>query len=256
MTHWRWFLSFVLGVGLSLGSNSLLRAESASSAPVALKTLINQIDTAANSQDLQKLMALYSPQFVTDDGLMSDSYSQALTGLWKRYPNLKYTTDLLSWDKTENAWTAETLTTVEGTSKEDDRVVQLKATIKSRQTFEDGKLVRQEILEERTELTSGSNPPQIEVKLPETVRVGQEFDFDVIVKEPLNDNLLAGIAIGEKIASNRYLEPSAMELQLLQAGGIFKRIKASENPENHWFSALLVRPDGMVLVTQRVRFQP
>ncbi|ACK68048.1 conserved hypothetical protein [Rippkaea orientalis PCC 8801] len=256
MTPKRWFLSFLVGVGLSVSSSSFLRAESPSSAPAALKTLINQIDTAANQQDLKQLMALYGSEFITTDGLNLEPYSTSLTTLWKRYPDLKYTTELLSWDKAGQGWTAETLTTLQGTSQENGRVVQLKGTIKARQTFEDGKLVRQEILGERTELSSGSNPPQVDVKLPEAVRVGQEFDFDVIVKEPLNDDLLGGAAIAETVASDRYLAPATMELQLLQSGGLFKRVKGPDKPEHRWFSAFLVRPDGMTLVTQRVRFEP
>lgn len=256
MTYLRWFLSLILGVGLSLGSNSILRAASPDSAPTALKTLINQIDTAANSHDLSALMALYSDQFVTADGLMADSFSKALTTLWKRYPNLKYTTELQSWEETDQGWTAETLTIIEGNSEESGREVQLKSTVKSRQTFQEGKLVSQEILTERTEINSGSNPPQVDMKLPDTVRVGEEFDFDVIVKEPLDDDLLAGTAISETAEGDRYLDPAAMELQLLQAGGLFKRIKASDQPENRWLSALLVRKDGITLITQRVRFEP
>ncbi len=255
MTQLRWFLSLMLGVGLSLGSSSLLRAESADSAPTALKNLIEQIDDAANSHNQQKLMNLYSDQFVTTDGLMADSFTKALTNLWASYPDLQYTTTLQSWDKAGDRWIAETLTTIEGNSETVGRVVQLKATIKSRQTFQDGKLLRQEILSERTELNSGKNPPQVEMNLPETVRVGEEFDFDVIVKEPLDDDLLAGTAISEEVDSSRYLEPGVMELQLLQAGGLFKRIQAPENPEKRWFSALLVRKDGITLVTQRVSFE-
>ena len=255
MIQLRWFLFLILGVGLSLGSVSVPHAESADSAPDTLKSLIKKIDTAANSHDTQKLMALYSEQFATTDGLIAESFSKALRSLWESYPNLQYTTKLQSWDKMGTGWTIETMTTIEGSSETSGRVVQLKSTIKARQTFQNEKLLRQEILMERTELNSGSNPPRVDIKLPNTVPVGEEFDFDVIVQEPLNEDLLAGTAVSEKVDIDRYLEPGVMELELLQAGGLFKRIKASEKPENRWLSALLVRKDGITLVTQRVRFQ-
>lgn len=255
MIQLRWFLFLILGVGLSLGNIHVPRAESADSVPNALRSLIEKINTAANSRDYQKLMALYGDQFATTDGLTAESFSKALISLWENYPNLQYTTKLQSWDKTEKGWTAKTLTIIEGSSETSGRVIQLKATIKARQTFQNGKLLHQEILTERTELNSGSNPPKVDVKLPDIVQVGEKFYFDVIVQEPLNEDLLAGTAISEKVDSNRYLEPGVMELELLQAGGLFKQIKASEKPENRWLSALVVRKDGITLVTQRVRFQ-
>ena len=255
MIQLRWFLFLMLGMGLSSGSIHVPPAESADSVPNTLKSLIEKVNIAANSRDHQKLMDLYGAQFVTTDGLTAESFSKALISLWEDYPNLKYTTKLQSWNKTEKGWTTKTLTLIEGSSEKLGRVVQLKATIEARQTFQDGKLLYQEILTERTQLNAGTNPPKVDVKLPDVVQVGAKFDFDVIVKEPLNEDLLAGTAISERVDSNRYLEPGVMELELLQAGGLFKEIIASEKPENRWLSALLVRKDGITLVTQRVRFQ-
>lgn len=256
MIYWRWFLSFLLGFGLSVGTHSVVRAESPETAPAELKALITQIDTTANRQDNEKIQSFYSSQFVTADGLTADAMFKSLKQLWKSYPNLKYKTELQSWEKDGNNWIAQTLTTIEGSSSEQRQPVQLKATIKSRQTIQDGKLIRQEILTERTQLSSGTNAPQVKVNLPETVKVGQEFDFDVIIQEPLGDDLLAGTAIAQNVESSRFLEPTAIELDLLQSGGLFKRVKADNKPQDRWFSALLVRGTGMILITQRVRIQP
>ncbi|WP_267383940.1 nuclear transport factor 2 family protein [Cyanobacterium sp. uoEpiScrs1] len=255
MIQLRWFLFLILSMGLSLSSICVPSAESANLAPNTLKSLIEKINAAANNRDSQKLMALYGDQFATTDGLTAESFSKALISLWEKYPDLKYITKLQSWNKIERGWVAETLTTIEGTSETSGRIIQLRATIKARQTFQNGKLLHQEILTERTELNSGSNPPKVHIKLPDTVRVGEKFDFDVIVQEPLNEDLLAGTAISEKVDNDRYLEPGVMELELLQAGGLFKRVRASDKPENRWLSALLIRENGMTLVTQRVRFR-
>lgn len=252
----RWFLSIVIGFGLSLGTHTALRAESPDTAPAELTELITQIDTAANQQDIEKIKSLYSDQYETTDGVMLDDLTQSLQQLWKDYPTLEYQTEILSWEKEGSALVAETLTTVEGNSNKNDRKIQLNSEIKSRQTFQDGKLTRQEILTEETQLTSGENPPEAKVLLPETVKVGESFDFDVIVDEPLSDELLAGMAIAEKVEGDRYLEPSAMDLEMLQAGGLFKRVPAVEDPQNRWLSAILVRSDGITIVTRRVRVLP
>lgn len=249
----RWFLSVILGFGLSLGTHFSLRAESADTAPVQLKALITQIDTAANRQDIERLKSLYSDQYVTSDGLMFDDFTNSLSRLWIDYPDLKYKTELLSWDKSGNNWVAETETIITGTRQERGRNIKLETKIKSRQTFQEEQLVRQEILGEQTKMTSGEAPPEVTVNLPETVKVGETFDFDVIVNEPLRDELLAGMALSEKVESDRSLEPGEMELELLQSGGLFKRVPAEDTPQNRWLSAILVRSGGITMITHRVR---
>jgi hypothetical protein len=91
------------------------------------------------------------------------------------------------------------------------------------------------------------------VKLPEQVRVGQEFNFDVIVNEPLGDNLLLGTALEEAIKPDLYSKPTEFDLELLPAGGIFKVGKAPLRPEDRLISAVLIRGDGMIMVTQRLQ---
>ena len=184
-----------------------------------------------------------------------DSVVEALSQTWERYPQLTYTTELKSWERVGQELVAETITQIEGTETEVDQPRQIKSTIRSRQYFQDQKLVRQEILAEQTQITSGSNPPQVIVNLPEKVRVGDQFDFDIIVQEPLNRDILLGTAIEEKASSDRYSDPTTLELDLLPGGGIFKVVKAPLSPDNLWLSAILVRGDGSILITQRVRVE-
>ena len=79
--------------------------------------------------------------------------------------------------------------------------------------------------------------------------------FDVIVLQPLGSEVLLGAAIEERTGSDRYLNPSNIKLEGLSAGGIFKLVQAPLLPDNLWYSAIVVRQDGMVLLTQRVRVQ-
>jgi hypothetical protein len=57
----------------------------------------------------------------------------------------------------------------------------------------------------------------------------------------------------EPIKPELYTKPSKFDLQLLPAGGIFKVGKAPAKPENRWISAILIRGDGMTMVTQRLQ---
>jgi hypothetical protein len=255
MTLKRYLVSFALGLGLSLSLSPHLKAASPKDAPTELTNLIAKIEAAANQQKLEQVLQFYSPDFTTSDGLTYDTLKQALSQLWERYPDLQYKTRLQSWTREDDQWVVETITDIQGTGKYDSREMKLDASLRSRQYYKNGKLIRQEILQEQSDVTSGTQPPPVRINLPETVKVGESFDFDVILTAPLDDNLLAGTAIEEMAAPDNYLTTHQFELQLLQAGGLFKRATSPDNPEHYWLSAILIQPEGLRLVTRRVRIE-
>jgi hypothetical protein len=248
-----WSVFFILSVGLTAGWARNVQAESPETAPPQLKTILTQIDSAANRRDVKGVMQFYAGNFKNSDGLTPRSMQQALTQLWQRYPQLTYRTELRDWKREGNALVAETVTVISGTQASDGKNTKLESTLRSRQRFEGNKIVQQNILSERTQLSSGANPPNVQVNLPEQVGVGQQFNFDVIVKEPLGDSLLLGSALEEPIKPDLYTKPTKFDLQLLPAGGIFKLGKAPTKPEDRWISAVLIRGDGMTMITQRLQ---
>ncbi|WP_421656402.1 nuclear transport factor 2 family protein [Leptothermofonsia sp. ETS-13] len=253
--QWKMFWGAV-GVIVSLGSAfqaSNVRAQTPQSAPAELSNLVTQIDAAANKHDVQAVLQYYSPNFTHSDGLTRQTLERALTQLWKRYPDLRYQTQITSWTTDGKGVVAETTTQITGTQKVGDREWKINSTLKSQQRFEAQKIVQQEILAEKTALTSGSNPPNVILNLPEQVKVGQSFNFDAIVQEPLGNDLLLGAALEEPIKPDGFVNPTTAELELLNAGGIFKVGRAPLNGESRWISAVLVRHDGMTLITRRLK---
>jgi hypothetical protein len=248
-----WSVFFLLTVGLTAGWTVNARAESPETAPPQLKDSLTQIDAAANRRDVQGVMQFYAANFKNSDGLNRASLEGALTKLWERYSQLNYRTELQNWKTDGNAIVADTVTRIVGTRNSDGTTMKIESTLRSRQRFEGQKIVQQEILAERSQITSGANPPTVEVNLPEQVRPGQQFNFDVIVKEPLGDSLLLGTAMEESIKPDSYTKPSNFDLDLLPAGGIFKVGKAPIKPENRWISGVLIRGDGMTMITQRLQ---
>ncbi|MEG4120524.1 nuclear transport factor 2 family protein [Microcoleus sp. N9_B4] len=228
-------------------------AQTPANAPAPLTKVLTEIDAAANRRDVKAVMAFYSPNFTHSDGLNSQSMAKALTQLWERYPSLNYRTEIKSWKTEGSAILAETITTIAGTQKKDGREFTLKATIRSQQRFEGEKIVSQEILAEQTQLSSGNNPPTIQVNFPDQVKVGEEYHFDAIVKEPIGDDILIGTVLEEPITEKTFFNPSEVELELLNSGGIFKVGKAPATPENRWVSAVLMRQGGIATVSVRLR---
>jgi hypothetical protein len=244
-------LSFLLTLGFS-SIGQFAQAATPDNAPASLKNLLAQIDTAASRGDIKGVMQFYSPNFTHGDGLNRQTMEQALTSFWKRYPQLRYSTRLQSWKSEGNSIIAETVTNITGLPSSNSSNLALNATITSRQRLTGTKILHQDILSERTQLTSGSKPPQIEINLPQQVKVGQQYNFDAIVQEPLGNNFLLGSALEETIQPNKYLNPTAINLELLSAGGLFKIGRAPSTPGNQWISAVILRNDGMTMITQRL----
>lgn len=222
-------------------------------APAQLKNLLTQIDTAASRGDVKAVIQFYSPNFIHGDGLTRQSMEKALTALWQRYPQLKYSTQVQSWKSEGNAIIAETVTNITGVPSTNSANSVLNATISSRQRIAGGKIVRQDILSERTQITSGTKPPQVDIKLPQQVKVGQQYSLDAIVQEPLGDDYLLGAALEEPIKPDKLLSPTPVDLELLSSGGIFKVGRAPATPGSQWISTVIMRGEGMVMITQRMQ---
>ena len=244
-----------LFIGVVLGGTISYEAVAAppETAPEALTSAITAIEAAANAQDIEQVMALYSDAFQGPDGFTRTQYQETLNQFWERYATISYDVDLLSWEADGNGFLAETLTTVEGVQQQAGREFTLISEVRSRQRFENGQLVSQEILSEESRLASGNTPPTVNINLPEAVSPGESFSFDAIVQEPLGDRLLLGSALDEGVTSEDFLTPRPLvEMEQLSAGGLFKIGKASENADQRWISSILIREDGIVIDTRRL----
>lgn len=221
--------------------------------PATLQNTLSQIDAAASQENLQGVLQFYSANFRHSDGLTRQSLGQALAAFWKQYDRLNYQTEVQSWQRQGNGWTATTVTQITGVQKQPNRTLQLNATLTSRQRMIDQTIVSQEILSETTQVTSGTNPPELEFRLPDQVKVGQTYNFDAIVKEPLGTDMLLGAALEEPITARNYLEALAFKLEVLPAGGLFKVGEAPTQPSDRWISAVVIREDGLTIQSQRLK---
>lgn len=274
-----WKMLPMLLFGVTLSWANLANAQAAPDAPPELLQALTQIDAAASQGKLSDVMGFYSPEFRNSDGLTYTTLQETLAELWKLYPRLAYSTQLNTWRREGSAIIAETTTSITTRPADttrpagaparpataspatanpatanivSERAYNLTATITSRQRFENQKIVQQEILKEESQLTSGENPPSITVSLPEQVKVGQRFDFDVVVAEPLGDRLLLGAALEEPVRAGNTIATAPVELELLSSGGLFKVGRAPLTPETHWVSAMIVRDDGITTITRRL----
>lgn len=237
---------------LAFGSVPALAAP-ATTAPAAVRQTLERIETAANDQDLDSVMATYATSFTSDTGFDHSQLRQTLEAFWQQYSSLSYDVELLNWEAAgPGAYTIETRTRVNGVQVLPDRRLNLEADITSRQRLENGQITRQDTLSETSRITSGTNPPTLQTLIPSTLSPGQSFAFDTIVMEPLEGRSLMGVAVDEGVTATDFFEPRPVVFDVLSAGGLYKVGTAPASPDQRWISAVIIREDGMVVETRRI----
>ncbi len=228
----------------------------AQGAPAEVQQLLTELEAAASSRNLDAVMTFYSESFDSDTGFDYAQLRQTLETLWQQYPDLTYDVELLSWQAAgPGGYSIETRTTVTGTQTRPDRTLKLTADTTSRQRLENGRIVYQETLSETSRLVAGSNPPTLQVQLPATLTTGQAYSFDTIVMEPMEGRSLMGVAVEEGVTAADFFEPRPVVFDILSSGGLYKVGTAPAEPDNRWVSTVVIREDGMVVETRRVRVE-
>jgi hypothetical protein len=249
-------LGLSAGFGGAIGSAPARAAQVAQAAPAQVQQVLQDLAAVANDHDLDAVMAFYSPAFTSNTGFTHDQLRQTLETLWQQYPDITYTIELLSWQAAgPNHYALETRTQVTGQRVLSDRTLTLTADITSRQHLEGGQIAQQEILTETSRLVSGDNPPTVQIQLPTTVASGQTYGFDTIVLKPLEGRSLMGVAVEEGVTSDDFFAPRPVTFDLLTAGGLYKLGTAPDNPDQRWVSSVVIREDGMVIETRRLRVE-
>ena len=221
--------------------------------PEELQMWVKQMDEMGESKRLKPFMRNFDSDFAHEDGLNKRQFKQTIKSFWKKFDQLSYSTSIDSWSQVApGVYSTITTTTIEGQQVDAITPQKLMSTIRSEQRIEQGKIVSQAVLEEKSQITSGAKPPTVRINLPQTVKVGEDYYFDVIVDEPLGDRILLGAAIEETVNPETYLSPSKFDIQSLATGGLFKIGQAPDQPTDQWISALLIQDGGMYLMSQRI----
>jgi hypothetical protein len=241
-----------VGMGLAIALGTGLSPAAAVTVAPELQSILSDIDRAASAKD-PSLLQRFAPDFRSADGLSRDELGRSLAQFWQNFDRVSYQTTVDKLDRDRDGWTIETLTEITATKDSTSLgPAKLTAQVRARQIIRNGVIVRQELLSERTTTQWGSKPPSVRVRLPERVRPGETYSFDAIVQDPLGDTLLAGGAIDAPVRPESYTVPQDAALEPISAGGLFKLGRAPSSPGSRWISAVLVGPEGMTWVTQRL----
>jgi len=262
-------LSSVLGaiaipnqlISTQISSHDAAVAATLESIPPGLASAIAAFDQAASNRDLDTVMKNYADNFVHGDGLNKQKLRESLETLWQRYKQIQYRTEVTKFEVKGENYTVHTKTQIKGTQGEGESKFELIANLQSTQIYHnksDGKnngwqVIRQDIVAEKSVLTSGEKPPSVELRIPDSIGIGRQYALDAIVLEPLGASLLLGAAIDETVNPANYVKDATIDLEALKSGGIFKIGQAPYSEGDRWISVVLVRENGVSITSQRLR---
>ncbi len=100
-----------------------------------------------------------------------------------------------------------------------------------------------------TTIRNDQNKIDIIFRIPEKVLTGKKYDIDIILNEPLGDEIIAGGIISHQ--DDTYLKQE-INIEPLASGGIFKTTRAASKPAKQIWSGIIVHPKGTISFTKSV----
>lgn len=275
-----WKFTTVTTLALGILSSNRFTPDAIAAAPTSPSSVITDLDTALNRKDATAVTNLLSPNFIHGDGYTRQAVTQSLQTLWQQYPSLTYRTEIIKSEASRNE--IETLTTIQGQRNLRGQIWKIEGTIRALQVIEANQVRSQTILAEQTQVRIGEKPPTVSINLPPTVSVGSDYNYDVVIQEPINDDLFMGSILDEPVSPALMSNPTRLQLQFpslaelltgrpgrtrpsitsgkavklsrMKSGGFFKIGRASNVPETKWISAILASHDGgITIATTRLR---
>jgi len=116
-------------------------------------------------------------------------------------------------------------------------------------SYINGKIKNSSIKNHLTVIRSDNNQVNLKIAIPNDVLTGANYDIDVIVNDPLEDEIIAGII-------KEYKKDSIFDqktiLEPLAAGGIYKVTRAPSKPGIQIWTGIISHPKGLVTFTKTV----
>ena len=116
-------------------------------------------------------------------------------------------------------------------------------------SLENGKIKNGHIKNQLTTIRNDNNALDIDFSIPNTVLTGANYDIDIIVNNPLEENIIAG---GIKSHEVDTIIKETVKLEPLVSGGIFKVTRAPNKPGIQVWSGIIAHPEGLISFTKTV----
>ncbi len=120
------------------------------------------------------------------------------------------------------------------------------------ETYRD-KIKSYEVTHEESILHSQDSPLIVKIIAPDRVLTGERYEIDLIIERPLDNSLIASGLIILENNDKTNITNHTYDLIPNQSGGLFKYIKAPLEPGFQTISAIITHPEGIYLITKKIK---
>jgi len=204
--------------------------------------LINQLEEFLNQREDNLLKDLF----------LQKSYNQfnkQYLNFRKKYKNAKWSIQPISNDQNKSFIDIKIIST----RNINDQIYHLstKQTVKL-ETYKN-KIKGYEVVDEESILNSQKSPLIVKIVSPNNVLTGEKYEMNLIIENPLDNSITASGMIVLKNEDNNKISNDIFGIKPNQSGGLFKYIKAPLTPGSQTISAIITHPEGIYLITKKIK---
>ena len=204
--------------------------------------LINKLEEHLNQRDDDLLKELFMQKSF-------NLFNKQYLDFRKKYKNAKWSIQPISNDQNKSFLDIKIIST----RKINDQIYDLhtKQTVKL-ETYKN-KIKGYEVIDEESILNSQKSPLIIKIVSPDKVLTGEKYEMNLIIENPLDNALTASGMILLKNENNKNISNNIFGIKPNQSGGLFKYIQAPLKPGSQTISAIITHPEGIYLVTKKIK---
>ena len=204
--------------------------------------LINQLEELLNNREDKLLKELFLQKSF-------NQFNQHYLDFRKKYKDAQWSIQILNNDQNKSLLDIKIIST---------RVINgqiynlnTKQTV-NLETFKN-KIKGYEIINEESIMNSQKSPLTIKIISPDRVLTGEKYEMNLIIENPLDNSFTASGIILLKNEKNKNISNDMFGIRPNQSGGLFKYIQAPLKPGSQTISAIITHPEGIYLITKKIK---
>ena len=138
---------------------------------------------------------------------------------------------------------------ISGSNVIDNKEFHLESNFDYLYNLKKGKIVEGFITNDLTTIRSDRNKIDITIDIPDRVLTGSKYDIDIIINEPLGEEIYAG---GINSYQEEFIFKQEIKLEPLVTGGIFKVTRAPNRKGTQTWTGIITHSKGIVTFTKTV----
>ncbi len=204
--------------------------------------LINKLEEGLNQREDKLLKELFMQKSF-------NLFNKQYLDFRKKYKTAKWSIQTIRHDQNKSFLDIKIIST----RKINDQIYDLrtKQTVKL-ETYKN-KIKGYEVIDEESILNSQKSPLIIKIVSPNKVLTGEKYEMNLIIDNPLDSSLTASGMVLLKNEDNKKISNNIFSIKPNQSGGLFKYIQAPLETGSQTISAIITHPEGIYLITKKIK---